>query len=135
MIGSNDWGATVLIVDDSEDYRRILSSFLEEEGYQVTLAACGEDAFDLLRTQIVDLVITDLQMPDGDGFWLIHKIRTSIYSHLPVLLVSGHPEMTTEKARARGATSFLPKPYTPECFLSLLREILPVLNFSRSGDR
>ncbi len=110
----------VLLVDASEEQRFLMSSFLENKGYEVYPTNCGKAAFELIKAQLFDVVITDLKMPHGDGYWLIHQIRNSKFSKTPILLISEQVEVTLEEAKFYGATNFLHKPFSPKIFLNLL---------------
>lgn len=120
MIGSNTF--SILVVDDSMEYREILSNTLRSQGHDVVSASSGNEALALLNKHVVDLVISDLQMPDGDGFWLLSKIRERSLA-LPVLLVSGHSSMTEERAKLAGAIGFVAKPFQIEALLTYLNTV------------
>lgn len=106
----------LLLADDSSSLRKIVKSFLEKSGYQVTTASNGKEAWDYLSriaqsrqvqnldkselSEIVDLVISDIEMPEMDGHTLTRKIRENPALHnVPVVLFSS---LITEALRARG---------------------------------
>ncbi len=94
--------ARILIVDDSVTTRTLERTILESQGYKVFVAVDGMDALDLLRHQMVDLVVTDIQMPKMDGFDLIRKMKQSdTLKDLPVIIVTS---MADQQDRERGMT-------------------------------
>lgn len=81
-------GAVVLVVDDDEDVRQVLRLFLESGGYRVLEAADGGKALELVRGEHIDVVMTDLVMPEREGFETIQAIRRERPS-LKVIAMSG----------------------------------------------
>lgn len=102
---------TALIVDDEEDIRFVYRSLLEDRNYDVIEAGTGEDATDLLQDIKVDLVISDIRMPRGDGAWLTKKIRDIDPVYPPVILVTGYSDVSKEQAQSEGARALLVKPF------------------------
>ena len=78
----------ILVVDDEQDVRDVLSQALAVKGYRVTSAEAGHEAWRLVKADPPNLMISDLQMEDSDGLELIEKIKTS-YPELPVILLTG----------------------------------------------
>lgn len=78
----------ILVVDDEQDVRDVLSQALAVKGYRVTSAEAGHEALRLVKSDPPNLVISDLQMEDADGLELIEKIKTT-YPDLPVILLTG----------------------------------------------
>lgn len=94
---------TVLVADDSITTRSLLRSVLESGGYRVCTAADGEEALRLLRSEAVDLVVSDVQMPRLDGIALVERLRQDARTaRLPVVLFSS---ADSEEDRRRGAAS------------------------------
>ena len=82
---------TVLIVDDSESIREVVNFTLTNEGYDVLVGVDGEDALKFLDGRPIDIVITDLHMPNLDGLGLIRKIREmDAYKHIPIQIGRAH---------------------------------------------
>jgi CheY-like chemotaxis protein len=71
-------------------------------------AKSGEEAYKILKKQKVDFVISDISMPDGDGFWLLDKLARE-YPSVPVIMASGEVGTTEKDLIARGASAFVPK--------------------------
>jgi CheY-like chemotaxis protein len=65
----------VLVVDDSFEIRNMLAQILKQEGATVTVVGTAEDALDLLEQSRPDVLLSDLEMPDKDGYWLIGRVR------------------------------------------------------------
>lgn len=107
---------TILVVDDSSTVRKFVSVSLSMQGFQVVTACDGMDALEKLPTQKIDLVITDLNMPNMDGFELIKSLRESpAYKELPiVILTSLSDSLSKERSVELGVHSFLRKPFSLE---------------------
>jgi CheY-like chemotaxis protein len=102
--------ATVLVVDDEEDVRGVLREILELGGHRVVEACSGKAALARLARGPVDLVLSDIRMPDGDGWSLLAEIRRQDPRRPPVVLITGFSDATSEEARARGAQELISKP-------------------------
>ncbi len=120
---------TALVVDDSAVDRRLVGGLLEKElGWHVEYAENGTDALARIQSTPVDVVITDMQMPEMDGLNLVQAIRIQ-YSDLPVILVTGRgSESLAIEALQKGAASYCPKsqlaamlPDTVESVAALVR--------------
>ena len=102
--------ATVLITDDEANIVSGLKYAFEDEGFSVLTAGNGLEAWHEINTNSVDLVITDLRMPEMDGYELIKKISAS-YPTLPVIVLTGHGTIETAVETMRdGAIDFFTKP-------------------------
>ena len=104
--------ATILIVEDYPVTQRMLSYTLQKEGYTVLIAPNGLEAIRVLRTTSVDVVLTDIAMPQMDGLALLRQIRgDDRFRALPVIVItaSGQDE-DRAAASADGANDFLTKP-------------------------
>ncbi len=105
---------TILIVDDEKNYPLILSSVLEDEGFETLTANSGHAAFEILKASDVDLVLTDMKMPVMDGIQLLEKIKAKD-PDLPVIMMTAHG--TVEKAveaMQKGAYNYVLKPFDNE---------------------
>jgi PAS domain S-box-containing protein len=120
----------VLIVDDRYDNRYLLQALLEGNGYQTISAENGLDALNKLKTEIVDAIISDILMPEMDGFKLCRVIRENpAYAHLPFIFYTA--SYTEAKDRdfglSLGADEYVIKPIEPGEFMVIVRKV-----FSRS---
>lgn len=104
---------TVLIVDDEAVIREVLSTLFQKQGCAVFTAPEGDAALRICRTSSVDLVITDLAMPDKDGFELVQQLRSE-FPATKIMVMSGmsHPEGYLKASRHLGAHAALAKPFT-----------------------
>jgi CheY-like chemotaxis protein len=101
----------VLVVDDNRHVRQTLPYVLREEGYEVEVAANGEEAFKIACQRPVDLVLADISMPDVDGIELIRLIRQDHFLRaLPIVAMTAFGGQRCEDARDAGATVCLEKP-------------------------
>lgn len=116
-------GAHLLVVDDDDRMRDLLSRFLSEAGHRVTTASDAARARALLNTLAFDLLIFDVMMPGEDGLSLTGGVREA--SSTPIMLLTARdlPEDRIEGLR-RGADDYLPKPFEPEELLLRIDAIL-----------
>lgn len=117
----------ILIVDDDLDMREILSFDFESEGFQVLQAESGNRAIEILNTRAVDVVVTDVRMPDGDGVRLLERVNER-YPDLPVIFLTGFAEIPIEDACARGAYRVLIKPFDRDELYRAVRQALQEKN-------
>ena len=123
MTLSADSSDRVLVVEDDDDIRDLLSELLEEQGYEVTTARDGEEAVQVIDAEPPALVISDVRMPRRDGFELVHALRERRETaDVPILLLSAN----TRKEEfldglERGADDYLEKPIDPVELLARVR--------------
>ena len=120
--------ARILVVDDETGIITVLKEMLLRLHYEVLTAASGSEALDKLTLGGVDLVVTDIVMPDVDGLELISKIQ-SLYPHLKVIAISGGgaqegPEGYLRDAKELGAVRCLTKPFMLKELAALVKELL-----------
>lgn len=116
---------TILVVDDSAYVRRMIRFALMPDVYRVIEALDGVDALKCLDANPVDLIITDLTMPNMDGFELIRNIRSrSEYELLPIIMLSGETnDECRVVARDVGVSAFIVKPFVPEQISGLIQSV------------
>ena len=105
---------TILLVDDEAHIRRSTGMVLGQLGYGVTAAAGAPEALELFtrNPRAFDLLITDISMPDMDGFQLTQQIK-ALRPDMPVIMITGYSEKTTcQETAARGVSAFMIKPFT-----------------------
>jgi DNA-binding response OmpR family regulator len=116
---------TVLVVDDSQDMRHFLSTILSKD-YHVLAAADGEEAKQIIRTQPVNLVVTDLMMPKVDGLELTQFIKSDPnLDFIPVILLTAKTAIESRlQALEYGADDYVTKPFEPEYLRARVHNIL-----------
>ncbi|HUP88602.1 MAG TPA: sigma-54 dependent transcriptional regulator [Longimicrobiales bacterium] len=116
--------ASILIVDDEPNIRRMLGSLLRHEGYSVTEAANGAEARERLNDTEADVTLLDLAIPDITGFELLEAIHHR-WPLTPVIMMSGRASLSDAvQATKLGAFHFIEKPLTPEAVLLTIRGAL-----------
>ncbi len=103
----------ILVVEDSETIRRFISMSLKLAGFDVVTAVDGMDAMEKIPLHEFDLVITDLNMPNVDGYALIKSLRENpFYKELPIIILSSlGKDEDIKKGFEVGANSYLIKPF------------------------
>lgn len=117
---------TVMVIDDSLTIRRITQKFLSRAGFNVLLAVDGMDAIEKIAAHgAPDLYLTDIEMPNMDGFQLTEHIRTSISKTTPIVMISSRSiEKYSAHAKSLGVTRSLGKPYQEPELLSIIEQLL-----------
>lgn len=114
----------IVLADDDRSMREALAAALEANGFRVFEAASGKEALELAAAQTPDAVVSDVYMPDGNGFDVARAVSQS-GRRVPVILVSGHAEPAVRAAAiAAGASAYLPKPIGVADLMSALRAAL-----------
>jgi len=120
----------VLVVDDEPAMRELLATYLAEFGITPLTAQNGTQALELVQTRPVDLIITDLWMPEMDGLELLQRVKT-INARIPVAVLSGHGTVQdTVKALNLGAYTFLSKPVRIEDIEGVVKKGLRLRDLS-----
>ena len=119
--------APVLIIDDNDDFRETLSCLIQGKGYAVRAVANGLEASQLLATEKFALVLTDMFMPEKDGFQVIRDVYRT-YPELPIVAMSGGGIVRRGEhlkvARFFGARAILRKPFTERQLFSTIRSLV-----------
>ena len=118
-------GGRILVVDDDPDVLEVLSDDLSYAGYSVLTAQSGNAALRLLEREPVDLILSDLRMPDGDGLYLLRQVRSQDPRRPAVAIITGYDEVTREELERLGAQALFTKPYHAEHLIPGLAELLP----------
>ena len=116
---------SLLIVEDNDDFRNFLINCLKDT-YQVFDAPNGKEALEILAHQSIQIVISDVMMPEMDGMELCRKIKTDIrYSHIPVILLTARTADEHELSGLKeGADDYITKPFNLEILLLRIQKIL-----------
>lgn len=117
---------TILIADDSESIRVLVSATLEGAGYDVIVTSDGEQAVSELDGKTIDLVITDLNMPKIDGIGVVIGVRAEEqYKYIPILLLTTESQAAKKKeAKQAGATGWIVKPFMESMLLDVVKKVM-----------
>lgn len=115
----------ILAIDDSRTIRTLLTAALEKAGFEVTTAVDGVDGIEKFQDAAADLVITDVNMPNKDGFGVIEDIRNgSVNRSVPVLVLTTESGAALkQRARDAGATGWIVKPFDDVALVSVIKRL------------
>lgn len=117
---------TALIVDDSNTMRRMVGDTLRSAGLTVVEGVNGEEALERAAGKVIDLVITDFNMPVLGGIGLVKKLRAQAkFKSTPILMLTTETdEARKQEGRAAGATGWITKPFDPTRLIQLVTRLL-----------
>ncbi|MGD9706162.1 MAG: response regulator [Candidatus Delongbacteria bacterium] len=114
---------SILIVDDEENMLKMLKTFFEEKEFKCYTAKNGREALEVIEENKVDLVITDMKMPEMDGLELLRVIKEK-YNNISAVIMTGFAEeYTTTEALNLGADGYITKPFRNKELLLILKRI------------
>jgi two-component system chemotaxis response regulator CheY len=118
--------ATILAVDDSASMRQMVCFTLKQAGYSVVEASDGVEALELARRHTVNLVLTDVNMPNMDGITLVRELRQlDAYKFVPMLVLTTEAGQDKKmQGKQAGATGWLVKPFNPAKLLATIAKVL-----------
>jgi two-component system chemotaxis response regulator CheY len=116
---------TIMVVDDSISIRQVVGIALKQAGYDVIDACDGQDALAKLTGQKVNLIISDVNMPNMDGISFVRELKTrAAYKFTPVLMLTTESqEEKKEQGKAAGARAWMVKPFKPEALLAAVQKL------------
>lgn len=116
----------VLTIDDSRTVLAMLHHALSNAGFEVLQAEDGQKGLDILKTEKVDVVITDVNMPVMDGIEFVRQVRASgEHKALPILFLTVETSQEKrEQGRAVGGTGWIIKPFDPEKLISVIHRVV-----------
>jgi two-component system phosphate regulon response regulator OmpR len=124
----------ILIVEDDVRLAEMLTQYLDEAGFRVTVASLGASALQRLGAAPYDAVVLDLMLPDMDGLDVCRQLRTK--SDIPILMLTARGDFTDRIVGLEiGADDYLPKPFEPRELLARLRAILRRRKLGNSPER
>src|SRR5687768_2380564 len=130
--------SNLLIVDDEQSYRQLLSLIFEGEGHSIRAASNGAEAVELLNSEPADLVISDVRMPDMDGIEMLRTVRASL-PDMGVVFMTAHASVeAAREAFKLGADDFVTKPFDVEELKLIVRKTLEkqaLINENRAFKR
>ena len=117
----------VLTVDDSRTMREMVAMTLRNAGFHVIQADDGVNALKVLEDNEVDIIITDLNMPNMDGLQLVKALRAKPeFKGTPILfLTTRNTDADKQQGRAAGATGWITKPFDPQRLLQVVNRVCP----------
>ncbi|KPU43778.1 sporulation initiation phosphotransferase F [Oxobacter pfennigii] len=122
-------GKRVLIVDDIKNIRKLLSTCLEVEGYEVITAVDGQQAIEMIERENIDLIFLDIKMPEISGTEVLKKIR-AMNKNMPVIIMTAFATVKNAvECTKLGAVAYLQKPFSADKVRTMLDEM------QNGGDR
>jgi len=117
---------TIVIVDDSESIREVVKFTLENEGHKVLVGVDGKDALQFFDNRDIDLIITDLHMPNMNGIELIRDVRNrDSYKRTPILFLTTESQAEKKnEAKEAGATGWIVKPFVPAKLIEAINKVM-----------
>ena len=125
---------SILIVDDDEYFRRSVVRIAKVAKYHTIEASNGKEAVNLLGTEKIDLIISDIRMPQMHGIELFHHVQRH-YKNIPFIIMTGFSEIIeTAEAYELGVHDFLTKPFTQEVLLEGIKNALNIKDENENMD-
>ncbi|HEV2101115.1 MAG TPA: response regulator [Stellaceae bacterium] len=117
----------ILVVEDTEDNRKIVRDLLTSVGYELVEAVDGGEGVAMAQSERPDLILMDIQLPVIDGYEATRRIRAiPELAAVPIIAVTSYALSGDEaKTRAAGCTGYVAKPFSPRQLLAKIREFLP----------
>jgi two-component system, chemotaxis family, chemotaxis protein CheY len=117
---------TVLVVDDSTSMRQMVTFTLQSAGFDTIEGGNGVEALANSQDKAIDLVITDLNMPEMDGITLIKELRAKPnFKFTPILLLTTESQdAKKQEGKAAGATGWMVKPFNPEQLMTIVNKVV-----------
>ena len=118
---------TILVIEDDLELQEFVKEFLEESGYRILLANNGNEGLEMIENNQLDLILTDLLMPEKDGVRVISDVKAH-HPEIPIIAMSGGQSVFSpvflEAAGTLGATKTLNKPFRNEELLQTIQDCL-----------
>lgn len=117
---------SILIVDDAVSMRGLVAMTLKNAGYEVIEASDGQDALRKLETKKVNLIITDLNMPNMDGITFIKAVKANpILKLIPIIMLTTESQAEKKlEGQKAGAKAWIVKPFKPETLLEVIKKVI-----------
>ena len=116
----------IMTVDDSASMRQMVGFTLKQHGYDIIEAVNGTEALKKLEKESIDMLITDINMPELDGISLVRRVRDNpSYKFIPIIILT--TELQAEKkqeGKAAGATGWIVKPFRPDQLVAVVRKVM-----------
>ena len=117
---------TIMVVDDSASIRQVVGIALRQAGYDVIEGCDGADALAKLSGQKVNLIISDVNMPNMDGISFVRELKTRpAYKFTPVMMLTTESQQEKKaQGQAAGARAWMVKPFKPEALLAAVQKLV-----------
>jgi DNA-binding response OmpR family regulator len=129
-LGADTLG-TILLVEDNEDIAKVTCNLLEREGFIVHHGASLADARTLIATTTIDVILLDIDLPDGNGFDFFMEIRDTLQAEV-IFVSAGNTYLMEDKCKAAGAFDYISKPCD---FRDLFSTVKAAIESKRGGNR
>ena len=118
--------AKIMVVDDAKVMREMVQAMLVQEGHEVITAEDGDVALEMARTEVCDLVLSDINMPNMSGISLVSKLRrVETYENVPIIMLTTESsDYKKDKAKKMGANGWLLKPIEPKRLIKAVNTML-----------
>ena len=119
-------GKKILVVDDSTAIRQSVTFVLQQEGFETVEASDGLEGLEEIKKTSVDMVISDVNMPNMDGITMVLKIREiADFKFIPIIILTTESQSSKmDEGKAAGATGWIVKPFTSEKLLAVVNKLL-----------
>jgi two-component system chemotaxis response regulator CheY len=119
-------GKTIMVVDDSTSVRQMVAFTIKNCGYEVIEAKDGQDALTKISGKTIDMIVTDLNMPNLDGIGLIRGVRAEpSHRFIPIIMLTTESQESKKvEGKQAGATGWIVKPFKPEQLVGVIRKVL-----------
>ena len=117
---------SLLVVDDDDDLRELMFSMFELQGFTVFAASSGDSAFRIVESKQIDLVISDMRMPFGDGMELLKNIRARNRETPALIFVTGFSDISVEMCISKGAYAVFTKPFNQKELIKSAKNALQI---------
>ncbi|MFA6431226.1 MAG: response regulator [Candidatus Margulisiibacteriota bacterium] len=115
----------ILLVDDELDMAEMVKLRLEANGYTVAIAVDGQQAFDMARESLPDLIVLDIMLPKIDGYQVCRMLKSDEkYKNIPIIIFSARVQDPKFIYDELGANGYIPKPFDPKKLLDMIKELL-----------
>lgn len=111
---------TVLVVDDDDGVRKVLSRWVSDMGYAVKTAESADTALEIVRDSEIDVALCDVRMPGHDGIWLIEQVGR-LYPAIAIVLATGLVEMDPMVTLRPGVVGYIVKPFNREDLAQVIK--------------
>lgn len=117
----------ILLVEDEEMLVNVLATLLEDEGYKVRKSTSAEEALDSIGAFKPDLIISDVKLPEKDGFTMLKQLKgdTSVSSIPFICLTALDDNQSAQRAKTLGAAAYMTKPFDVDDLVKVIRQVIP----------